>query len=305
MTGRAYLLPAAIAAAVGLPYVASDDQGAASSRGARRPASMTSSASTPSGLANSYYPNSINGSIPWQSGVPFPQTGGGPANTAGAGGFSAAGPIVAAGPWTPTMHSAATAPGVVYGRPAPTRTGFYGGTLQAVNPSIPTATLFRFDITPQWIIHTWPQVSSDVTDPPLAGMRTAIVTGTGIQDIAGSMTYYFDSRQQLQRINFHGTTGDPTPLVRLLASHYQMSSEPALNGSVYVAREKDLVKSMLAVRLAPLVRQSQPHRRYQLDVELNRPGGSTALSDRLTAMLEAERKLLSQTDSPPTEPATR
>jgi hypothetical protein len=111
------------------------------------------------------------------------------------------------------------------------------------------------------------------------------------------MSYYFDSGQQLQRIVFQGTTGDPTAVVRLLASQYGMAVEPALNGACYVARSKDQITSMVRVRNVPLVRHNQPHQRYGLLIELNRPGGSTKLSESHVQMLADEQKML----KPPAE----
>ena len=45
----------------------------------------------------------------------------------------------------------------------------------------------------------WPRVTT-VPQFALAGLRVPLVTGTQIDDLAGSLTYYFDRTDQVQRI---------------------------------------------------------------------------------------------------------
>lgn len=70
------------------------------------------------------------------------------------------------------------------------------------------AEVFRFDVTTDWILRHWPRVSTGLAQLQLQGYRVPLVTGTGEADLAGSLTYYFNARQKVQRITFCGTTGD-------------------------------------------------------------------------------------------------
>ncbi len=301
MTGRAYILPVALAAAVGLPYVASEDHQPSSATSSVSPASTGVAshglAPPPRGFAANYL-QSAGGVSHGPTNPPYPVAGSG-AGSVGPGEWQRmqTGQIVAATPWS-SVAAGVPPTGLAAPYP-PVSSSPYGSTANmrmqgsVAGASMPAAMLFRFDITPQWIMQTWPQVSTEVSDPPLAGLRTAVVTGTSMQDIAGSMTYYFDGTQQLQRILFHGTTGDPTPLLQMLARPYQLQSEPVLNGAMYVARDKDHAISIVRVRYPTLIKQSEPHQRYDIALELNRPGGATELSQAMADMLEHEQKQLS------------
>ncbi|MHC4403587.1 MAG: DUF6690 family protein, partial [Planctomycetota bacterium] len=76
--------------------------------------------------------------------------------------------------------------------------------------------VFRFDVTPDWIVYNWPRVSSGLAHLPLQGYRVPLVSGTSQDDVAGSLTYYFNAQQRLQRITLHGTTGSTLKLAHLM-----------------------------------------------------------------------------------------
>jgi hypothetical protein len=154
--------------------------------------------------------------------------------------------------------------------------------------------LFRFNITPQWIVENWPRVTSQLAEFSFTGMRIPVITGTDLQDVAGSITYYFDSRQQLQRIMFLGTTGDPRQLTQLATSRFKMEPQPALDGICFVSRTEGDVTDLLRVRHAPIVNGQRPHQRYRVVMELNRPGNPLGLSAGNILMLQEEREILSR-----------
>jgi len=56
------------------------------------------------------------------------------------------------------------------------------------------------------VISRWPRVSAGLAELQLQGYRVPLVSGTTANDLAGALTYYFNSRQQVQRITFQGTT---------------------------------------------------------------------------------------------------
>ncbi|TWU13786.1 hypothetical protein CA54_26210 [Symmachiella macrocystis] len=80
--------------------------------------------------------------------------------------------------------------------------------------------IFRFDLTPNHVMNKWQQVSASLRHLDLQGYRVPLVTGIDDTDLAGSLTYYFDTRQRLRRITFVGTTGNPLRLTHFMTQQY-------------------------------------------------------------------------------------
>jgi Family of unknown function (DUF6690) len=135
------------------------------------------------------------------------------------------------------------------------------------------AEVLNFEATPQWVMSRWPRITSGLADPNLQGYRVPLITGTGDDDLAGSLTYYFDKEQKLKVIHFRGTTGNPHKLVSLVTSRYglspQTSSDPGLY--LYQAKWNGKPTSELRIRPAQIVRASQPHSRFQVEMAMKRP----------------------------------
>jgi hypothetical protein len=163
-----------------------------------------------------------------------------------------------------------------------------GGALQpGVPPTDPTARrlpvegfgardladVLRFDGTPSWVMTRWPRVTAGLATPDLQGYRVPLVTGTLSDDLAGSLTYYFDKNQQVAWIQFHGTTGDPRKLVSLVTSRYnfsqQRTNDPSL--ALYQAKWNGTAHSELRIRPMPILRADQPRARYEVDLAMKRP----------------------------------
>lgn len=96
--------------------------------------------------------------------------------------------------------------------------------------------VMRFDITPDWVLQRFSRVTTVLADTRLEGMRVPIVTGTRPDDIAGTLSYYFDGNGRLQRVTLHGFTGDPERLVSVMKTHYEMDREPSLEAGVFTKR---------------------------------------------------------------------
>ena len=154
--------------------------------------------------------------------------------------------------------------------------------LGGVTPGAPTADLppivdlgeaLRFDVTNSWILGRWPRVTTGLPDENMQGYRVPLVTGTGEDDLAGSLTYYFNTAHRCRRITFQGTTGDARKLINLLTTHYgfvqQKSSEPGLY--VYQIRWNGRATSELHVRPARVVRASIPMGRFEVLLAMNDP----------------------------------
>jgi hypothetical protein len=146
-------------------------------------------------------------------------------------------------------------------------------------PLVDLPEAFRWDATPQWIMSRWPRVSSGLPIAPAAngenlqGMRVALVSGLRMDDVAGSLTYYFNASQKLAKITFTGTTGDPQRLTALLVQRYGFkpfaSTDP--NMVQYQIRWNGAPTSTIVIRPAAIVRTSSPYERYALQVSITDP----------------------------------
>ncbi len=144
---------------------------------------------------------------------------------------------------------------------------------QAELPPHTLAEVLRFDITVPWIIAHWPRVSAGLSELDLHGYRVPLVTGTGESDLAGSLTYYFNKKQQLDRIIFHGTSGDPRPLITIVGNNFQLErvivNDPGL--AFYQRTSWGKSHSELLIRPARVLRSNDPHKRYEIEMALKRP----------------------------------
>ena len=136
--------------------------------------------------------------------------------------------------------SRSPAPAAAYeqsGTPSPAGATAFAqpGTFNSATDSLPLPSLsevLRFDVTVEGIMQRWPRVCTGLTYLQLQGYRVPLVTGTSVADMAGSLTYYFNAQQQVVRITFHGTTGNPSTLMTFLSSQYhfvrRLTNDPGL-----------------------------------------------------------------------------
>lgn len=135
--------------------------------------------------------------------------------------------------------------------------------------------IFRFDVTTAWVMGRWPRVSTQLADLELQGYRVPLVTGTREDDLAGSLTYYFDREQRVQRITFFGTTGDARRLVATLATRHRFLRELTDDAGLFLYQVKYNGKplSELRVRPANVVEANNPHGRFEVALDMRpRPG---------------------------------
>lgn len=134
--------------------------------------------------------------------------------------------------------------------------------------------VLRFDVSPGWVMARWPRVSAGLARLQLQGYRVPLVTGTKATDLAGSLTYYFNARQKVDRITFHGTTGDARELVRLLTTRYRfarrLTNSPGL--FVYETVQPDGAPGgVLRITSAQVVKASEPYQRFRVELVIDRP----------------------------------
>jgi len=180
------------------------------------------------------------------------------------------------------FHSA-SAPGAA----APYFAASPGGSTTATIEQV-----FRFDVTPRWVLARWPRASTVAGEPEQLGMRMAIVTGTRPDDVAGSLTYYFDPHHRLQRITFTGTTGDPRRLLAAVVTPYALKSQPTTEAALYIAGDPHEPTSEIIVSHPSLLDPGSPAPLTEVSVDLSR---GDVLTSRDKRRSDPDIKLLPST----------
>jgi hypothetical protein len=149
--------------------------------------------------------------------------------------------------------------------------------------------VLRMDISMGWVYSRWARKSTALPDLDLFGIRVPLMTGTKIEDLAGSLTYYFNRAGQVQRISFHGRTGDTRKLVTLVVSKYGFRMQPAevAGEQLYQVKWNGRAISELRIRTAPVLWATTPHASFQVDLQLERPGSGRYLDSTRQAAKQA------------------
>jgi hypothetical protein len=143
------------------------------------------------------------------------------------------------------------------------------GTTSQSAPT-PIEQIFRFDLTPQWVASRWPRVSTVAgSDPDQLGMRVVLVTGTRPDDIAGSLTYYFDRHHQMRRITFTGLTRDPRRLLASVVTPYRLKSQPTTDAAHYIGGDAKSPTSEVIVRHMPVLVAEAGIANAEVEVDLS------------------------------------
>ncbi|MGD0518904.1 MAG: DUF6690 family protein [Thermoguttaceae bacterium] len=142
------------------------------------------------------------------------------------------------------------------------------------SPTPTLAEVLRFDVSPTWVLQRWPRVSSDLALLQLHGYRVPLVTGTKANDVAGSLTYYFNPAQQVQQITLRGTTGDPRALISFMNERFGYVRRPNNDPGRLVFETVNAggkTTGTMIIKSAPVVRADLPFQRYALDLTIERP----------------------------------
>jgi hypothetical protein len=182
--------------------------------------------------------------------------------------------------WNPFVAASPTSPA---GTPA-------SGPEYVVTQINSLSEVLRFDISPAWVIQHFPRVNTGLAELQLDGMRVPLITGTRPDDIVGSLTYYFDHFQRVQRITMQGVTGDPTRLGNELQRNYRMQQQPALGGGLYTINWNGQPTSILHIAPAALITVEQQTARFELYLELNQPGLQYGLSPQSQRLLQTGKQ---------------
>lgn len=150
------------------------------------------------------------------------------------------------------------------------------------------STLLRFDIGPEWVTDHWSRVSTVVGDEGWIGLRVPVVTGMAADDLAGSLTYYFDAWRRLQRIAFQGATGDARRIVAWSASQ-GLRREPAFAAELFTRRSNGRATSVLAIQRPAVITSQLPNQGYEVLLEVSPPGSRSEVSRDMREWLRINR----------------
>jgi hypothetical protein len=147
--------------------------------------------------------------------------------------------------------------------------------------------IFRFDLNKSAIQQRWKRISTNPADfrNELSGMRVPLVTGTNSWDLHGSLTYYFDTHQHLQRITFRGWTGNPQKLLNWLTSQYQFKPQPTTLAGFYLGETNRKTHGGIMLKTPPVIDSSNPLEQYGIVMEMNRPDGPFELSEEYRRLI--------------------
>jgi hypothetical protein len=178
----------------------------------------------------------------------------------------------------PPLAAPATGPTATLGSPVAVTTAPSTATAPR-SPSVDQA--LRFNVTKEWVYRSWDRKSTGPTDVGLYAVRVAMVSGTQPSSLAGSLTYYFNTQNQVEHISFRGRTGDPSRLIRFLMQTYQFQPASAPPGEqLYQVADRGGVQSELRTRPEPIASTSSPHAAHAIELELARPGSERYLPPR-------------------------
>ncbi len=149
--------------------------------------------------------------------------------------------------------------------------------------------VMRFDISPEWVLDRFARVSTVLAEIRLKALRVPIVTGTRVDDLAGTLTYYFDGNDRLQRVSMHGFTGDPERLIGSMTQHYGMSQEPNLEAGVFTKRWNGMPVHFLRLTRNSVVHSDAFHQKYTVFLELNQPDLPFGMSEEAKQIVDNDR----------------
>jgi hypothetical protein len=117
--------------------------------------------------------------------------------------------------------------------------------------------VFRFDFSPQAITQRWPRVSTGLSDARFQGYRVPLTTGPSESDLAGSLTYYFDSQ-------------NPQRLIQFLARQYGFRRLQSGDARVSTYGVRFPHSGVLKITTAEVVDKNLASTNYRIDLSLAR-----------------------------------
>lgn len=148
--------------------------------------------------------------------------------------------------------------------------GQIGAARSDAPPIVGLSEAIRFDVTTAWLFQRWPRVTAGLPEGELQGYRVPLVSGTREDDVAGSLTYYFNARQVCQKITLVGSTGDTRKISAEIVGRFGLRRQTTSDASMhlYQTRWNGKPVSELKIKTAPVVKSSEPFARYEINLVL-------------------------------------
>lgn len=168
---------------------------------------------------------------------------------------------------------------------APVEIKYYGGPV-----GMTLLEALYFDATPAWVAQNWPRVTTRLPASEYHGVRVPLVTGNELDDVAGSLSFYFDANSRVQRITLTGYTGDYESIVFLAQQRFGLRQYSSVGTALYLAFWEGRPIGCLRVDEGQLQSSDSPQTRYRIEMELNLPRPGATLSDAALQRLQKLRE---------------
>ena len=147
-------------------------------------------------------------------------------------------------------------------------------------PTVPLPDALRFDVTPAWVRSIWPRVTPQRLETGWYALRVPLVTGTEPSDVAGSLTYFFNGQDYVERIALSAVTDDAELLSSLVQQYYGLRPYAAAGRGLLLSFYQGAPIGMLKIEDAAVLRPGEPLSRYRIELELNLPRAGAKLSQQ-------------------------
>ena len=133
------------------------------------------------------------------------------------------------------------------------------------------AEVIRMDANSTWVKSRWDRISVFAAGEGLTAFRCDLVTGVNQGDLHGCLTYFFDRQDRVAKISFRGWCGDPTPITTFATTSWNVEPKNGNSSSVFVARNWRITRGGLILQNAPIIRRDQPHEQVAVFFEVAAP----------------------------------
>lgn len=169
--------------------------------------------------------------------------------------------------------------------PIPNSSHLTQGQPPVYNTMVSPAEYLSFRVTPDWIRSRWERVSVAAGEDNLTGMRVALVSGPRPADVHGSLTWYFDAKQQLQRIALRGWTGEPSELVQFVTTEYGLTQRSSQAAGLYKKTSWGKLQAFLRLDYPPVINRESSNEQLMILMEINNPASSLDVSQQNAQIL--------------------
>ena len=168
---------------------------------------------------------------------------------------------------------------------------FHSSTPLAGDQTLSLEQILDLNVTKEWVYAHWPRKTTGLPELGWYGVRVPVVTGTRLDDVAGSLTYYFGPNNRVERISLRGRTADATRLVAIATRRFGLTLQPTALASqqLYQLKNGDTVVSELRTHPAGVLWDSLPHESIAFQMHIQRPETARPLPIPVTAAAPPEK----------------